>query len=47
VGERTGQPLSSREKVVTGVWIDLAEVFGPSKGNECLVVEVVPGGLQR
>ena len=44
---RSGQPLASREQAITGVWVDLAKVFGPSNGTEGLVVEVAPGGLQR
>jgi hypothetical protein len=44
---RSGQPLASGEQAITAVWVDLAGVFGPSNGNEGLVVGVVPGGLQR
>jgi hypothetical protein len=47
VAERSGQPLSSREKAITSVWVDLATVFGPGSGSDGLVIEVVPGGLLK
>jgi hypothetical protein len=48
--ERAGQPPTSRDHT-RGVWVDLTAVFGPPNSAgappEGLVLEVVPGGLQR